>query len=254
MSLSGKVVLVTGGSSGIGAAAAILFTQAAARVAIVGRNETRLNNVAKQCAEKGEAPLVIKADVSNEQETATIVEQTVDKFGKLDVLINNAGYSKPGSLLEGDVLEAYDDVMKTNVRAAIHLTSLAAPHLIKTKGNIINTSSVVGIRALGQPMLPAYYISKAALDHFTRCAALELAPSGVRVNSVNPGPVRTSLLENAGFPDPDAARDLFKSHTALNRLGEPEEIAELMLFLASDRARSITGSLYVSDNGFLLKN
>ncbi|XP_063368706.1 3-oxoacyl-[acyl-carrier-protein] reductase FabG-like [Cydia amplana] len=254
MSFCGKVVIVTGASSGIGAAAAILFTKEGARVAIVGRNENKLSNVAKQCAGKGETPLVIKADVSNEEEAKSIVQQTIDKFGKLDVLINNAGFTKPGSLLDGKILEAYDDIMKTNVRAVIHLTTLAAPHLIKTKGNIINTSSVVSLRVLSAPTQAAYCISKAALDHFTRCAALELAPSGVRVNSVNPGPVRTDALENAGVMNADAVWDSYKSKTALNRIGEPEEIAEVMLFLASDRARSITGSIYLSDNGFILKN
>ncbi|XP_063541254.1 uncharacterized oxidoreductase TM_0325-like [Cydia strobilella] len=254
MSFSGKVVLVTGASSGIGAAAAILFAKEGARVAIVGRNEIKLGNVARQCAEKGETPLVIKADVSNEKEARNIVKQTIDKFGKLDVLINNAGFSKPGSLLEGNMLEAYDDTMKTNVRAVIHLTTLAVPHLIKTKGNIINTSSTVSLRVLNAPSMAAYCISKAALDHFTRCAALELASSGVRVNSVNPGPVRTDALENSGVKNPDAVWESYKNKTALNRIGEPEEIAELMLFLACDRARSITGSINVSDNGFLLKN
>ncbi|XP_063540952.1 A-factor type gamma-butyrolactone 1'-reductase (1S-forming)-like [Cydia strobilella] len=254
MSFTGKVVLVTGASSGIGAAAAILFTKEGARVAIVGRNETKLGNVAKQCAEKGETPLVIKANVSNEEEASTIVQQTVDKFGKLDVLINNAGFSKQGTLLDGKILEAYDDVMKTNVRAAIHLTTLATPHLIKTKGNIINTSSIGSLRVPQVTTHVTYSVSKAALDHFTRCAALELAPSGVRVNSVNPGPVRTDILQNSGIQNPDDVWEKLKSGTALNRIGEPEEIAELMLFLASEKARSITGSIYVSDNGFLLKN
>ncbi|XP_063368356.1 A-factor type gamma-butyrolactone 1'-reductase (1S-forming)-like [Cydia amplana] len=254
MSFSGKVVLVTGASSGIGAAPAILFTKEGARVAIVGRNETKLSNVANQCAEKGETPLVIKADISNEQEASTIVQQTVDEFGKLDVLINNAGFSKLGSLLDGKILEAYDDVMKTDVRAAIHLTTLAAPHLIKTKGNVINTSSIGSLHVPQVPTHATYCISKAALDHFTRCAALELAPSGVRVNSILPGPVKTDILENSGILNPDAEWERFKSGTVLNRIAEPEEIAELMLFLASDKARSITGSSFVSDNGYLLKN
>ncbi|XP_047999161.1 A-factor type gamma-butyrolactone 1'-reductase (1S-forming)-like [Leguminivora glycinivorella] len=254
MSFSGKVVLVTGASSGIGAAAAILFTKEGAKVAIVGRNETKLGNVAKQCGEKGEQPLVIKADIFNEEEASNIVQKTVDKFGRLDVLINNAGFSKLGSILDGKILEAYDAVMKTNMRAAIQLTTLAAPHLIKTKGNIINTSSTGSLHVPQSPTHAAYCISKAALDHFTRCAALELASSGVRVNSVNPGPVKTDILENSNVPNPDAVWEHFRRSTALNKIAEPEEIAELMLFLASDKARSITGSIYVADNGFLLKN
>ncbi|XP_063545391.1 3-oxoacyl-[acyl-carrier-protein] reductase FabG-like [Cydia strobilella] len=255
MSVSGKVVLVTGASSGIGAAAAVLFAKRGACVVLVGRNEGKLAGVAQQCAHHGPQPLVIKADVADESEASTIVQQTIEKFGKLDVLINNAGISRQGaSLLEGNILEAYDVVMKTNVRAAIHLTTLAAPHLIKTKGSIINTGSTSALRVPTVLSLTSYCVSKAALDHFTRCAALELAPYGVRVNSVNPGPVKTDMLENCGWENADAIWENYKERTALNRIGEPEEIAELMLFLASDKARSITGSMYLSDNGYLLKH
>ncbi|XP_063539257.1 uncharacterized oxidoreductase TM_0325-like [Cydia strobilella] len=255
MSFSGKVVLVIGASSGIGAAAAVLFTKQGACVAIVGRNEAKLADVAQQCAQHGPQPLVIKADISDESEASTIVQQTIEKFGKLDVLINNAGMSRQGSsLLEGNILEEYDVIMKTNVRAAIHLTTLAAPHLIKTKGNIINTGSTSALRVPTLLSLTSYSVSKAALDHFTRCAALELAPYGVRVNSVNPGPVKSDFLDNSGRQNADAIWENYKKITALNRVGEPEEIAEVMLFLASDKARSITGSMYLSDNGYLLKH
>ncbi|XP_073948661.1 3-oxoacyl-[acyl-carrier-protein] reductase FabG-like [Choristoneura fumiferana] len=253
MSFSGKVVLVTGASSGIGAATAVLFAGEGARVALVGRNEAKLSNVAQQCSAHGNQPLVIKADLSNEEETKTIIDKTVNHFGQLDVLVNNAGFSKSGSLLEGNIIEAYDAIMKTNVRAAIQLACLATPHLIKTKGNIINISSVGSLHTPQVPQQASYCISKAALDHFTRCAALELAASGVRVNSVNPGPVKTDILENSGVPNVDIVWERFKNTTALGRIGEPEEIAELISFLASDRARSITGSIYVSDNGYLLK-
>ncbi|XP_061721454.1 3-oxoacyl-[acyl-carrier-protein] reductase FabG-like [Cydia pomonella] len=254
MSFSGKVVLVTGASSGIGAAAAVLFAKQGACVALVGRNEAKLANVAQQCGQHGPQPLVIKADVADERQASTIVQQTIEKFGKLDVLINNAGISRQGSLLEGNILEAYDVVMQTNVRAVIHLTTIAVPHLIKTKGNIINTGSTAALHVPKLLTLTSYCVSKAALDHFTRCAALELAPHGVRVNSVNPGPVKTDILENCGWQNADAIWENYKKSTALNRIGEPEEIAELMLFLASDKAKSITGSICLSDNGYLLKH
>ncbi|KAI5633640.1 enoyl-(Acyl carrier protein) reductase domain-containing protein [Phthorimaea operculella] len=251
MSFADKVLLVTGASSGIGAATAVLFAKEGANVAIVGRNETKLQNVSAQCEKVGKKPLVIKADVSNDDEAAEIVNKTVEKFGKIDVLVNSAGISKYGSILSGNILSVYDDVMAVNLRAIINLTTLAAPHLVKTKGNIINISSTGAQLVPKMPAFIPYCVSKAGLEHFSRGAALELALSGVRVNVVRPGPVRTDMIENSGFP---GTWDVFKAGTALDRVSEPEEIAELVMYLASDKARGVTGSVFTTDNGYLLKN
>ncbi|KAJ2943002.1 hypothetical protein O0L34_g15193 [Tuta absoluta] len=251
MSFADKVLLVTGASSGIGAATAILFTKEGASVAIVGRNETKLKNVSDQCEKAGKKPLVIKADVSKDDEATEIVNKTVEKFGKIDILVNSAGISKYGSILAGNILSVYDDVMAVNLRAIINLTALAAPHLVKTKGNIINVSSTGAELVPKMAAFIPYCVSKAGLEHFSRGAALELSSSGVRVNVVRPGPVRTDILENSGFP---GTWDVFKAGTALDRVSEPEEIAELVMYLASDKARGITGSVFTSDNGYLLKN
>ncbi|XP_061722418.1 3-oxoacyl-[acyl-carrier-protein] reductase FabG-like [Cydia pomonella] len=251
MSFSGKVVLVTGASSGIGAATAILFSKEGASVAIVGRNETKLSNIAQKCAQAGVQPLVITADVSNEQEASTIIKKTVDHFGNLDVLVNNAGIIRKASVSDPNILKVFDEVMNTNLRSIVQPTRLAAPFLVATKGNIVNVSSVASTRVIAESYM-SYCVSKAGVDHFTRCAALDLAASGVRVNSVNPGPVRTDISENAGLVPPCAGNitwDYMKTVTALIRVGEPEEIADVIAFLASDKARSITGSIYVSDNG-----
>lgn len=255
MSFSGKVVIVTGGSSGIGAATAILFAKEGARVAIVGRNETKLNNVAKQCAEHGTTPLIIRADLANEDEVKTIVKNTVDQFGQLDILVNNAGIYKLALITDPKILKTYDAVMNTNLRSVIQLTNLAAPYLKETKGNIVNVSSISSHRIFGEKYMP-YALSKIGMDHFTRAAALELASSGVRVNSVNPGPVKTDILDNCSITEPGKSDEMweqFKDVTPLGRIGEPEEIAELIMYIASDKARSITGSVYDSDNGFQLK-
>ncbi|XP_014368227.2 3-oxoacyl-[acyl-carrier-protein] reductase FabG [Papilio machaon] len=250
MSFKDKVVFISGASSGIGAATAIEFTKEGANVVINGRNETKLKNVYQQCEKHGKKPFIIKADISKDDEAKSAIEETIKQFGKLDILVNNAGFTKPGSILDGNLLKSYDEVMSTNVRAAMHLTALAAPHLIKTKGNIVNVSSISGSSMPVKPQLISYCVSKAAIDHFTRCAALELSEHGVRVNAVSPGPVITDFRRNAGVGEDITERE---NLTALKRISESIEIADLILFLASDKAKGITGSNYVSDNGCLIK-
>ncbi|KAI5652126.1 enoyl-(Acyl carrier protein) reductase domain-containing protein [Phthorimaea operculella] len=250
MSFNNKVVIVTGASSTIGAATAILFAKKGAYVAMVGRNQKKLEAVAAKVAEVGKKPLVINADVTKDDDAKRIITDTVTKFGKLDILVNNAGALKLGRIRDGKVLEAYDTMMKVNVRAVIHLTTLAAHHLVGTKGNIVNVSSIGSMTPpLGSDYL-SYSVSKAALDHFTRGAALELASMGIRVNSVNPGPVKTDFLEDLGL---DVNFDEFNGVTPLKRVSDPEEIADLIVYLADEKARGITGSFFVPDNGTLLQ-
>ncbi|XP_026725155.1 uncharacterized protein LOC113492068 [Trichoplusia ni] len=251
MSFNDKVVIVTGASSGIGAAIAVEFSGLGAKVTIVGRNEKNLNEVAKKC----KSPLQIVADVTNENDLKKIVNETVKHFGKIDILINNAGMSLLSSILAENAIEIFDKVMNTNLRSTVYLTHLAAPHIIKTKGNIINISSICGLAVLAKDLF-AYNTSKAAMDHFTRSIASELASSGVRVNSVNPGPVKTNFIENMGLAKKeqvDATYDHIALTTALGRVSGAEEIADLVTFLASDKARAITGAVFVSDNGSLVK-
>lgn len=245
MSFSNKVIIVTGSSSGIGAATAKLFSQEGANVVLVGRNESKLSQVASEC----EDPLIIKADITDEEEAIRIIEETINTFGKIDVLVNNAGIVRYESILEENVLEVFDELMNTNLRALFNITRLAAPHLIESKGNIINISSIAG-KSVAVPKLAAYGISKAGVDNFTKGAALELAKYGVRVNNISPGPVKTDVLINAGD---ETAWECFNSAAPLNKVGEPEEIGHLVLFLASEKASSITGADYVVDNGVLLK-
>ncbi|XP_046978458.1 3-oxoacyl-[acyl-carrier-protein] reductase FabG-like [Vanessa cardui] len=247
MSFKNKVVIVTGASSGIGASTAIMFSKEGARVVMVGRNETKLSAVAAKCS----SPLVIRADVGNDDDARRIINETIDKFGQIDVLVNNAGISvENGGILGNDMMKAFDTILNVNLRAIVHLTVLAAPHLVKTKGNIVNISSIGGITTFSTPGITNYSVSKAALNHFTVCAATELGPHGVRVNTISPGPVRTDILENANNA---LTWDNFIPLTLLKRVSEPEEIADLILYIASDKAKSITGSNYVSDNGMLIK-
>lgn len=182
MSFTGKVILVTGASSGIGADAARYLAKLGAKVAIVGRNEKRLKAVAEEIKKSGSAtPLTIVADVTKDAER--IVNETIKHFGQLDILINNAGVGKQDSVLAAN-LDAFDWTFDTNVRAVINLTKLCVPHLEKSKGNVVNISSDSGFKA--SVNLMSYCMSKSALNQFTKCSALDLAPKGIRVNAINP--------------------------------------------------------------------
>ncbi|CAH1641320.1 unnamed protein product [Spodoptera littoralis] len=246
MSFANKVVLITGGSAGIGAKTAESFATEGASVAIVGRNEAKLNLVAVVCQKLGATVLTIKADISKDADADSVVKKTIDKFGKLDVLVNNAGILREANVLSENFLKTYDEVMDINMRGAVRITYFAAPYLIKTKGNIVNVSSVAA-NCTSRPGNTAYRTSKAAMNHFTRCVALDLATHGVRVNSVSPGPVMTDIFEGL-----EVNAEKLRTRTALQRVSEPGEIADMIMYVASDKARGATGSNYVVDNGMLL--
>lgn len=246
MSFLGKVVLITGSSSGIGTATAHRLAKQGALLALSGRNVDNLKAVAKDVGE--DKTFIVPGDVTKEADTENILKKTIEKYGKLDVLVNNAGILETGTI-ETTSLEQYDRVMNTNVRSIYHLTMLAVPHLIKTQGSIVNVSSVNGIRSF--PGVLAYNLSKTAVDQFTRCVALELAQKGVRVNSVNPGVTITNLHKRGGMNDEAYAKFLEHSKTthAMGRPGQASEIADAIVFLASDAASFITGANLPVDGG-----
>ena len=245
---AGKVALVTGATSGIGQACAIAFATAGAKVACVGRKENALQELAERIRTLDSEALTIQADLSTSAAAERAVNETVQMFGGLDVLVNAAGHISSGTI-ENTSLEAWDEMMNVNVRASFQLMQKALPSLIERRGNIVNVSSVTGLRAF--PGVLAYCVSKAALDQLTRCAALELAAKGVRVNAVNPGVVVTEIHKRGGMSEEAYAAFLEHSKTThpLGRTGRPEEIAALVLFLASDEASWITGATYSIDGG-----
>ncbi|KAI5719719.1 uncharacterized protein LOC103513887 [Diaphorina citri] len=249
MNFTGKVILVTGASSGIGAATALHLAKLDAKLAITGRNVEQLDKVSESCQSVSKnKPLVIQADLTSEEDTKRIIDTVVKHYQKLNVLVNNAGILEAGSI-ENTSLEQYDKIMNVNVRSIYHLTMLAVPHLISTKGNIVNVSSVNGLRSF--PGVLAYCVSKAAVDQFTSCTALELASKGVRVNSVNPGVTLTNLHKNSGI-DQQAYQNFLersKETHALGRVGNPEEVAKAIAFLASDDASFTTGEHLTVDGG-----
>jgi len=246
--LKGKIVLVTGATSGIGRATALRFAGAGARVAIVGRNLAALQEVTEAITTSGGEVFASYADLAVEAEVERIVAGTAERFGGLDVLVNAAGIIQTGSI-ETTSLEQWDTMMNINVRSVFHQMNLAVPLLEKTRGNIVNLSSVAGLRSF--PGLLAYCVSKAAIDQLTRCAALDLAPKGIRVNAVNPGVVVTEIHRRGGMSEEDYAAflDHSKATHPLGRVGDANEIAELILFLASERAGWITGATYSIDGG-----
>jgi NAD(P)-dependent dehydrogenase (short-subunit alcohol dehydrogenase family) len=242
MEFKGKVAIVTGATSGIGMTTARKFAEQGGSVAAAGRKKEVLAKIA------GPNIKTYAVDLLNERETDTFVKAVVHDFGGIDVLVNAAGIIASGSI-ENTTLADYDLMMNINVRSVFQLTQLALPSIIERKGNIVNVSSVTGLRAF--PGVLAYCVSKAAVDQLTRCAALELAPKGVRINAVNPGVVRTNLHLNSGMNEDAYAAFVERSKTThpLGRIGEPEEIADLILFLASSKAGWITGGTYSIDGG-----
>ena len=244
----GKVALVTGATSGIGRACALAFAEAGAKVACVGRKQEALHDVAEQIRRLDSEALPIQADVASPAEAERVVSETIRTFRGIDALVNSAGHISSGTI-ENTSLTAWDDMMNINVRAAFQLMQTALPSLIERRGNIVNVSSVTGLRAF--PGVLAYCVSKAALDQLTRCASLELAAKGVRVNAVNPGVVVTEIHKRGGMSEEAYAAFLEHSKQThpLGRTGRPEEIAALVLFLASDEASWITGATYSIDGG-----
>ncbi|MCU0727935.1 MAG: glucose 1-dehydrogenase [Planctomycetes bacterium] len=245
---SGRVALVTGASSGIGRATAEKLSAEGAAVALVARREKELSEVAARIAARGGRAEVVAADLSLEAECDLAVRETVARFGGLDVLVNAAGIIGGGSIETTSPVD-FDHMMNVNLRSLFLLTRAATPHLVAGKGAVVNVSSVTGTRAF--PGLLAYCVSKAAVDQFTRCVALELAPKGVRVNAVNPGVVVTNLHRAGGMDEAAYAKFLERCREThpLGRAGQPEEVADLILFLASPRAAWITGGCFPVDGG-----
>lgn len=229
----------------------MLFARLGAKLSLTGRNEANLKKVVEDCDKQSAiqtSSFWVLGDVTNENDVKKMIDSTVEKFGRLDILVNNAGILELGSI-ETTTLEQYDRVMAVNVRSVYHMTMLAVPHLIKTKGSIVNVSSVNGTRSFAGVL--AYCVSKSAVDQLTSCCAIELAAKGVRVNSVNPGVVVTELQRRGGLNEKAYAEFLERSKQThpLGRPGEPEEVARAIAFLASDASSFTTGAHLPVDGG-----
>ncbi len=243
-----KVAIVTGASSGIGRATALAFGREHADVVAVGRDTAALEAVAARIRTGGSRCEVVTADVTADAAAPAIVRAASGSFGGIDALVNAAGIIGSGGV-ESTTDAIWDTMFAINVRAPFRLMREAAPHLAARRGAVVNVSSVTGLRAF--PGLAAYCASKSAVDQLTRCAALDFAPKGVRVNAVNPGVVVTNLHRRSGMAEDQYAKFLERSTQThpLGRTGQPDEIADLILFLASSRSGWITGETIAIDGG-----
>ncbi|XP_072025367.1 uncharacterized short-chain type dehydrogenase/reductase y4vI-like [Amphiura filiformis] len=249
-SFAGKVALVTGASSGIGAETARQFAASGCWLSLQGRDEERLKKVGEECQQKGmpkDKVLLIVADLTKDEDVHRVAQTTIDHFGRLDILVNNAGRGKPGDILHTEIQD-YDYLVQLNVRAVVLLSNLCVSHLIKTKGNIVNVSSIAATRPMNN--MVAYSMTKAAIDQFTRVSALDLASKQVRVNAVNPGSIMTPMHERSGRSLSEVLEIAKKLHP-LGRIGEPIEVAKAILFLASDAASFTTGEMLDVSGGRL---
>lgn len=245
--LSGRVALVTGGGSGIGRAAAIALAHRGSAVVLAGRRRTELEAVAAEIGRLGGVAETVPADMTDAQAVAALIEAVMARFGRLDIAFNNAGISSYAPI-EALSVEAFDRVMATNTRGVWLLLKheIAAMRKAGNGGAIVNTSSIAATGATAG--LSAYAASKAALDAMARVLALEVGADGIRINNVSPGVTRTPM--NDGLPE-----DLLAAaagHAALKRIGEPEDVADVVAWLAGDEARFVTGQSILVDGGFNL--
>ncbi|WP_026414491.1 SDR family NAD(P)-dependent oxidoreductase [Actinomadura oligospora] len=244
MESTNRTVVITGAGSGIGRATAHAFADRGANVVAVGRTLETLRETAA-----GRARIVpLVADIAAEGGPAAVVAGTMERFGRLDVLVNNAGIVRPSPLGQIEATE-FDRFMAVNLRAPLLLTQAALPHLEASSGTVVNVSAAVGQR--GWPYMSLYGSTKTGLDFLTRTWAVELAPRGIRVAAVAPGPVDTPILENNDFdPDSVAAMHKLREQLPLARAGTAEEIAFWIVTLADPLAAFTTGIVIPLDGGY----
>ena len=247
--LHGKVAVVTGGNAGIGEAIAKAFASEGALVVITGRRQGELERVVNDIVKQQGRACAVAGSVTDESHVQETVRQTVQQFGQLDILVNNAGLGSFGKRLHEIDDATWAQVLGVNLTGVFRMTRAVLPQMLKQgKGSIVNISSIASL--VGLPSLPAYAASKGALDALTRALAVDYAKEGIRCNVVNPGlidtPMAAPLMSNPEQLDP------ILSHYPIRRAGKPEEVANMVLYLASDEAAWVTGGTFSIDGGMTI--
>jgi glucose 1-dehydrogenase len=257
MKLANRVAVITGAAQGIGAACARAFAEQGARVVIGDVNEVGAAALAKEIAAAGGYALARRVDVGVRANCDGLIEHAVSQFGRLDVLVNNAGIVHAADFLDLTE-EDFDRVLRINLKGAFLCAQAAARRMVAqdarpdgSRGVIVNLSSINAVVAIANQV--PYSVSKGGLNQLTKVMALSLAPRGVRVMGIGPGSIATEMLQAAVLTN-EAARARILSRTPMGRLGEPDEIARIAVFLASDDASYLTGSTLYPDGGRLALN
>ena len=254
MKLANKTALITGGGTGMGKVTALLFAREGANVIITGRREAKLKEVAEEAAKEGLKLDYLVSDVSSEENCKAAVDYAVGKYGRIDILFNNAGVLYPGTTHETDT-ETWDKIFDTNVKGTYWMSKYTIPVMLENGGgSIVNNSSVGGLN--GFPGLAAYTASKGAVTLLTKTMALEYADKGIKVNAICPGTIETPMVvdEFLGKVDDRAAAENFLlSLHPIGRFGKPEEVAHTVLFLCDDNVGFMTGNMISIDGGWNAK-
>ncbi len=241
--LEGKVAIITGTTSGIGRATAVLFAKEGAQVVAAGRRENLGKELVDEIKGNGGKAVFVKTDVTINADLKKLVKTAIDLHGRIDILVNNAGIGRVFNFIEMDEARDFDDVFNTNVKSYFMLSKEVLPYMLeRKKGSIVNLGSVAS--EVGIPMHVSYCASKGAVRQFTRSLAVELAKTGVRVNAVLPGATLSGMSQAGGDFE-----EMIKAVQPMGRIASPEEIAPAILFLASDEASFCTGTLLTIDGG-----
>lgn len=245
--LEDKVAIITGASSGIGEATAKLFAEEKAKVVVSDIDEKNGKRVVSEIREKGGEAIFIKADASDPKDNERLVDETIKEFGKLHIAVNNAGIGGPLSLTADYPIDGWNKVINLNLNGVFYGMKYQIPAMLKSGGgSVVNIASILG--AVGTAQSPAYVAAKHGVVGLTKTAAIEYAKQGIRVNSVGPGYINTPLVRNALDED---TLEMLKGMHPVGRLGESGEVAEIILWLASDKASFVTGSYHAVDGGYL---
>jgi NAD(P)-dependent dehydrogenase (short-subunit alcohol dehydrogenase family) len=243
-----KVAIVTGGNSGIGRATAIALAKEGANITVAARRASESEETVQLIKETGSDGIFVKTDVANENDVRSLVEKTVDRYGRLDYAFNNAGLEEIMTPFLNQTSEKFDQIMNTNVRGVWLSMKYEIPEMIKSGGGaIVNTSSVGGI--MGVPQISIYSASKHAVLGLTKSVALEFANSGIRVNAIAPGAVKTDMIKRVGEENNQFSLDTLTSAHPIGRIADPKEIANAVVWLLSDKASFVLGHTLLVDGG-----